>query len=349
MRQWVWALAAVSLGVELGRPAWACTAFAQGQGDARVVAKSYDWNQGEGHLITNKRGVAKQALLFDGSAPARWVSRYASVTFNQYGREMPNGGMNEAGLVIEILWLDTSVYPPRDTRPTTNELQWIQFELDQAANVPELIAHAKEVRVAPAYAKVHYFACDAATCATIEFIGGQLVVHTGAELPVPAITNDTYEASRRYEAQHPKGAEGAGSLERFSRVAATLTQPEKASGDAVARAFALLDRVHNRGTQWNIVYEPARKRVSFRTRAHAAIQTYDLSAELSAGGACTAPVRYVDIEAPGPLADWTATANRKLLEQSLQGLAGRIPSGAIEGLAAYPTRLPCAGATKGAP
>ena len=35
--------------------------------------------------------------------PASWVSKYGSVTFNQYGRELPTGGMNEAGLVVETI------------------------------------------------------------------------------------------------------------------------------------------------------------------------------------------------------------------------------------------------------
>jgi penicillin V acylase-like amidase (Ntn superfamily) len=30
------------------------------------------------------------------------------VTFNQYGRNFPSGGMNEAGLVIELMWLEGS-------------------------------------------------------------------------------------------------------------------------------------------------------------------------------------------------------------------------------------------------
>jgi choloylglycine hydrolase len=28
-----------------------------------------------------------------------WISKYGSITFNQYGREFPTGGMNEKGLV----------------------------------------------------------------------------------------------------------------------------------------------------------------------------------------------------------------------------------------------------------
>lgn len=37
------------------------------------------------------------------SARLGWTSRYASVTFNQWGREFPMDGMNEAGLVVALV------------------------------------------------------------------------------------------------------------------------------------------------------------------------------------------------------------------------------------------------------
>lgn len=47
----------------------------------------------------------------------------------QYGRNFPTGGMNEAGLVIELMWLDGSRYPVPDARPAVDNLQWIQYNL----------------------------------------------------------------------------------------------------------------------------------------------------------------------------------------------------------------------------
>ena len=69
--------------------------------------------------------------------PASWVSRYGSVTFNQYGREFPNGGMNEAGLVVELMWLDDTTYPATDGRPALDCLEWIQYQLDTAATLSD--------------------------------------------------------------------------------------------------------------------------------------------------------------------------------------------------------------------
>src|SRR4051812_31849081 len=115
-----------------------CTAFLLTTANGPLVGKCYDWHMGQGMVLVNKRGLAKRALpLAPGDRPAEWVSRHASVTFNQYGRELPNAGMNDAGLVVEILWLDSSAFPPPDARPTVNELQWIQYQLDNHATVAE--------------------------------------------------------------------------------------------------------------------------------------------------------------------------------------------------------------------
>jgi choloylglycine hydrolase len=105
-------LAATSLAP--AAPAGACTAFCLDE--AGIVAKNYDWSLGDGRLLVNKRGVRKFFSLTGEPALGAWVSRYGSVTFNQYGQDLPQGGMNEAGLVVEILWLDDTTYPEPDDR-----------------------------------------------------------------------------------------------------------------------------------------------------------------------------------------------------------------------------------------
>ena len=110
-----------ALGIALGMtvPADACTTFCL-RDDGRILfGKNYDWNVGDGLLVVNQRGIARQADMPD-DRPASWVSRYGSVTFNQYGRDFPSGGMNEAGLVIELMWLEGSRYPAPDQRPAVD-------------------------------------------------------------------------------------------------------------------------------------------------------------------------------------------------------------------------------------
>src|SRR5688572_33254112 len=94
----------------------ACTAFLLSSGSHVVLGKSYDWDwEAEGMLVVNGRGVDKVALTQDTrDNRARWVSKYGSITFNQFGRELPNGGMNDAGLVVADLWRDGTIYPEVD-------------------------------------------------------------------------------------------------------------------------------------------------------------------------------------------------------------------------------------------
>src|SRR5438067_1938354 len=95
------------------RPTRACTTFLVGD----TVGKCYDWNMGQGLVLLNPRGLDKSAMpMSPTDRPARWHADHASLTFNQYGREMPNGGINEAGLVVEVMWLDETRLPPPDAR-----------------------------------------------------------------------------------------------------------------------------------------------------------------------------------------------------------------------------------------
>ena len=333
-------------------PATACTTFLLKEGTQIVVGKSYDYAVGQAMLVFNKRGVAKHAQGAEpGATPARWTSKYASLTFNQFGREMPNGGMNEAGLVVELMWLASTVMPPSDARPTMNELQFIQWMLDRFGSVAEMVAHVQEVRVHRAYARVHYLACDAAgACAALEHVGGKLVVTSGKALTVKVLTNDTYAESVEFldaqlglggKAQLPAGSD---SLPRFVRAAA---HTERGVASPIpAAAFAVLDAVRMPDyTKWNIVYVPNEQRVYWRTAAQPAVKSVDLKTFATA---CGTPVRILDIDTPAEgnatarFTDYTTAANEALLRVTYADILSKLQPGAIERVARYPESLPCA-------
>jgi penicillin V acylase-like amidase (Ntn superfamily) len=319
----------------------ACTSFLV-ESDAQVaVGKSYDWSIGQGVLLTNKRGVKKRALLFDPSdRPAEWISKHASLTFNQYGQEVPNGGINDAGLVLEIMWLETSVYPAKDERPAVNELQWIQYQLDNYASVAEVAAHADELRVAPAYARVHYLACDATSdCAAFEYVDGKLVVSDDAR----SLTNHTWAQSVRHLQASAMIPKSTSSLDRFVR--ATQLAGQSGGKPAVKRAFEILDSVRVPGySKWNIVYEPKLRRVHYRTDRSKKIKTVALDAFAPE---CGTAVETIDLEArvegevTKRFTPWSHSANLRLVKASLATLKGGLPKGAAESIAAYPSSTTC--------
>ena len=97
-------------------PVLSCTAFCLDNGNRPVFGRNFDWSLGDALVIINKRGITKKAISTqtgDADKQFKWVSRYASATFNQFGREFPLGGMNEAGLVVAALMLDTTRMPQR--------------------------------------------------------------------------------------------------------------------------------------------------------------------------------------------------------------------------------------------
>src|ERR1043165_1990357 len=173
-----------------------CTTFCMSVGDHVVFGQNYDWYTRIGMIMVNKRSVTRESLT---QRPAHWKSRYASITFNQYGRGFPCGGMNEVGLVVALMDLDETEYPPVDSRPSAGVLDWIQYQLDLSADIDQVIANASAIRVATGSRGTHYLIADrTGRAVTIEHLNGTLVTHSGATLPVSVLANDSYDRSLAY-------------------------------------------------------------------------------------------------------------------------------------------------------
>jgi choloylglycine hydrolase len=324
-------------------PAVACTTFLVDTPSGPAVGKCYDWHMEQGLVFVNARGVDKRAIpMLPSDHPATWRSRFSSLTFNQYGREMPNGGMNEAGLVVEIMWLAATETPAADERPTVNELQWIQYQLDRFATVEEMVQHASDLRVARVNGKVHYLACDRARrCAAFENLAGKMVVSDGTKV----LTNDTVAMSKGTLAHYAGfgGKEaiptGAGSLDRFVRASSLAKSP---TGTPVDAAWHVLDSVENSSSRWEIVYDPVHLVAHFRTTGERAEKTADL-ARLAHD--CKTPVKMLDLataqggDTTARFTDYDEAANLKLVRESLATIP--LPPGTVEKVAHYPVMLQC--------
>jgi penicillin V acylase-like amidase (Ntn superfamily) len=327
-----------------------CTTFLAEHGGKPLFGKNYDWSQSAGLVTINPRGLQKTAVSLNPvDTPARWTAKYGSVTFNQYGVEMPNGGLNEKGLAIEIMWLDATRYPPADTRPTVNELQWIQRALDLFASVAELAQDAPSLRVSQIYAKVHYLACDAsADCASFEYVDGQLIVTRKGDMPAKTLANDTYASSAAYLV----GFTGFGgtkampssvsSLDRFVR--ASMLARTTTDTTVPDSAFAILDKVTQPSTVWSIVYAPADGTVAFRTAAVPKVKSVNLAGTPLACG--KHKLLDIDTDTTGDVTtmftDYSLEQNRRLLERSLASIASQMPTGAIDLLSVLPESFQCA-------
>ena len=276
------------------------------------------------------------------------------MTFNQYGREFPTGGMDEKGLVVELMWLDETVYPPHDARPVVSVLEWIQYQLDTCASVTELLAHAEEIRVR-GRVPLHYLVADrTGSVATIEFLDGRLKVHQGKSLPLAALTNDTYERSlsslEKYrnfggDATLPQGP---GSLERFARAAAMVKSYAGPTSSPISDyAFEILRNVaQGDRTRWSIVYDLKNLEIRFRTWSHPEIRSLRLS---SFDFSCSTPVRILDVndalvgDVARRFADYTRKANLDLIAGSYHQVPflSSVPMSEIEAIARHPEGMTC--------
>jgi len=340
--------------------AMACSAFFLDKGKGKWMGKSYDWHNGEGFVLVNKRFVKKTALLKPNSRrkPLKWTSRFGSITFNQYGREFPLGGMNEKGLAIEVLWLyQTKDSFRKNRKATLNELQWIQYHLDTSANVKEVLAKSKKLHIERAYAKVHYFLCDAkGQCAVVELLKGKLTVYHQKTLPFPVLTNSTYARSRRYFIK--KGGlrkkhrvpSSNGSLPRFFRIAANVRKLRKPKASGLKQSFYILRNVRAKNSsQWNIVYDLKKKRIHFGDAWKRKWQTVTLQKQ---DFRCGQPSVLMDMRGTlvkGKRHKWvryTSVINTRLIKRSIRKLrrsmgGPRWPKRWILGLARYPGRNVC--------
>src|SRR5215203_370540 len=322
-----------------------CTTFCLKNGGEVLFGKNYDWMIGDGMIFVNKRGVEKSAMTTGSETPARWTSKYGNVTFNQYGKDNPSGGINEAGLVIELMWLDDTQYPKPDTRPAIDVLEWIQYNLDISANVAEVIKNTEAVRIASPV-KLHYLVSDRqGNSATVEFLDGNLVAHTGEKLAVSALTNDTYEKSLNYsKSVTAEKAKSESSFDRFTRAgqkSKEFAQKPKTEAEAVNYAFEILANVAQKNsTQWSIVYDQRRAKIHFRSMQSAGIKTIDTRAF---DYTCGSAVKIFDVNAKESgdvttkFIDYTHQANRSLIERAFNGtpFLKSVPASSRDELAAF--------------
>ena len=156
-------------------------------GQAVVVGRNMDWFEDMStDLWAFPRGIARSGLADDNSIA--WTSKYGSVAASVYAMGTADG-INEKGLVANLLWLTEADYGPRDAKaPGLSLSLWVQYVLDNFATVAEAVAASEQghFQIAPLtvpgsnkVATVHLALADASgDSAIIEIVdGGKLRIH----------------------------------------------------------------------------------------------------------------------------------------------------------------------------
>ena len=186
IQKWGIALAAITAGTQLNTTE-ACTRVVyQGKDNTVLTARSMDWKEDtRSNLWIFPRGMKRNGEI--GKNPLEWTSKYGSVVASAYDI-CSTDGMNEKGLVANLLWLAESEYPQWDgKKPGLSIAAWVQYILDNFATVDEAVSYVEKgtfevvsdmMPDRTLMATLHLSISDAdGDNAIFEYIGGELKIH----------------------------------------------------------------------------------------------------------------------------------------------------------------------------
>jgi penicillin V acylase-like amidase (Ntn superfamily) len=174
----------------------ACTrAVYLGSDGLTITGRSMDWVEDmRSNLWVFPRGMHRDGAA--GPDTPKWTSKYGSVITAAYDFATTDG-INEKGLVANVLYLANSDYGKPSGKPPLSISVWPQYALDNFATVAEAVeALSKEpfAIIAPTLpngfpAVLHLSISDASgDSAIFEYVGGKLKIHHGKQYQV--MTNE---------------------------------------------------------------------------------------------------------------------------------------------------------------
>jgi len=162
-----------------------------GEQNTVITGRGMDWSEDmRTNLWLLPRGIERSGQ--GGVTTPTWTSKYGSVIASGYDMGTSDG-MNEAGLVANLLYLAESQFGGAKGKPVLSISLWAQYVLDQFATVAEAVAHLKQepFRVAAPNlpngraSTLHLSISDASgDSAIFEYLAGELVVHHGKDYQV---------------------------------------------------------------------------------------------------------------------------------------------------------------------
>ena len=273
--------------------AHACSRILWGpEGQPVLVGRNMDWTERMGtQLYAMPRGIERQGMT--PTNPMKWTSKYGSVVAAVWNAATADG-MNEAGLVANLLYLAETKYGDRDAALGGISVSvWAQYYLDNFATVAEAVEAAKSVQVRPfglthkgkeVDAPIHVSLADATgDSAIIEILDGKTVIHHGKQYTV--MTNSPPYDEQLILLKQYDGLGGkkplpgtADATDRFVRGAYYLTKlPEqpKSYQEAVAGVLTVIRNMATpigandpvkpniSATQWRSISDLTNKRYYF--------------------------------------------------------------------------------------
>lgn len=122
----------------------ACTRVVYtGTNEMVITGRTMDWKtEMHSNIWVFPRGMQRNGET--GTNSLKWTSKYGSVVTSAFDIASTDG-MNEKGLVANLLWLNESVYPEWDkSKPGVTIAAWVQYMLDNFATVNEAVSFVGE-------------------------------------------------------------------------------------------------------------------------------------------------------------------------------------------------------------
>lgn len=185
--------AAVMLGASvLPQTALACTRTVYVGADNTVITgRNMDWMEDmQTDLWVFPRGMKRTGNAGPGSP--EWTAQYGSVIASGYNTASADG-MNEKGLVANLLYLAESDYGSDNSHPPMVIGMWAQYVLDNFATVAETVKALQDTPlhiIAPklpngSAAALHLSVSDSSgDSAIFEYVKGELVIHHSKDYKV---------------------------------------------------------------------------------------------------------------------------------------------------------------------
>jgi len=165
----------------------ACTRVVyQGPGGYTITARSMDWkDEIPANLWLFPKGMERKGEV--GPNSVTWKSKYGSIVTSAFDISSCDG-MNEKGLVANLLWLAESTYPAYDgSKKGLSIAAWVQYVLDNFSSVEETVNEMKkeefvvvstDIPGTNTFASLHLSISDATgDNAIFEYIDGKLTIH----------------------------------------------------------------------------------------------------------------------------------------------------------------------------
>lgn len=160
----------------------------KGPNETIITARSMDWrDEIPANLWVFPRGIKRSGEV--GPTSIQWTSKYGSVVASAWDIATADG-MNEKGLVANVLWLAESKYPafnPKSGEKGLTIAAWAQYVLDNFATVNEAVAVLQQEKfvvvsdVIPGtdkFTTLHLSISDkTGDNAIFEYIDGKLMIH----------------------------------------------------------------------------------------------------------------------------------------------------------------------------